>query len=91
MSIGWNRKLKPPPNYPDIPEAKLVACRETRQLQAVDKVKPVIDSSKESDRYNLEVFELDALEIKFVDELKEEIDLEFSWDIVEFTSEGFKL
>ena len=33
------------------------------------------------------IIELDALEVQFVDEFKEKIDVEFTWDIVKYSPE----
>ena len=87
MSIGWTRKLKPPSNYTEIPLSKLVVTGDPRQLQQVDRVVAVRENSEEYDLFIRKIIELDALEVIFVDQYKDQIDIKFSWDVVGYTSD----
>ena len=91
MQIGWSRKLNPPPNYPEIPQAKLVVSGNPRQLQEANRVVPVRENSEEFDLLIRTIVELEALEINLVDQYKDKLDIEFSWDIVGYTSDDVLL
>lgn len=60
-------------------------------MQEANKVVPVRENSEEFDLLIRTIVELEALEINFVDQYKDKLDIEFSWDIVGYTSDDVLL
>ena len=60
-------------------------------MQEANRVVPVRENSEEFDLLIRTIVELEALEVNLVDQYKDKLDIEFSWDIVGYTSDDVLL
>lgn len=57
----------------------------------VDSADPPNEDETQYNEFINQIIELDALEVKFVDEFKEKIDVQFKWDIVKYSGKDLQL
>ena len=100
FTIGWLKKMVPPENFEEIAQKTIVVRGEPSKrrymqdinnkksdTQSVDRIVAVKESQDEFEKFQKTILELDAIEVQFIDDHQNLIDLNYKWLIQDFTED----